>query len=130
MDISWIHFHDTRILRVIENCEMDSLTMDVEYPVDWERGIFEKRLLVFEEVHGYQVFDGPFEGCPTILDASVLSEEGRWSRLRLDTNAGPRELSCTSVRLIEYDRMAEQDHSSEPGLGVPLPFVTLLGPGH
>ena len=94
MDISAIHFHDTQILRVIEDCGADTLTMEVEYPVDWERNVFEKRLLVFEGVHGYQVFDGPFAGYPTILDASIIGTEGRWSRLRLETNAGRRELSC------------------------------------
>ena len=106
MDISTIHFHDTQILRVIEDCATDTLTMEVEYPVDWKRNVFEKRCLVFEGVHSYQVFDGPFEGCPTILDASIISTDGRWSRVRLETNAGPRELSCTAVRLIEYDRAA------------------------
>ena len=106
MDISTIHFHDTQILRVIEDCAADTLTMEVEYPVDWERNVFEKRLLVFEDVHAYQIFDGPFQGCPTILDASIIGTDGRWSRLRLETNAGRRELSCTALRLIEYDRVA------------------------
>jgi len=106
MDISTIHFHDTQILRVIEDCVADTLTMEVEYPVDWERNIFERRLLVFGDVHSYQVFEQPFHGSPTILDAEIVATEGRWSRLRLDTNAGRRELSCTGVRLIEYDRVA------------------------
>ena len=51
MDISAIHFHDTQILRVIEDCVTSTLTMEVEYPVDWERDVFEKRLLVFDDVH-------------------------------------------------------------------------------
>lgn len=106
MDISTIHFHDTQILRVVEDCEADTLTMEVEYPVDWERNIFEKRLLVFEDVHAYQILDGPFQGCPTILDASIIGTDGRWSRLRLETNAGRRELSCTAVKLVEYDRVS------------------------
>ena len=106
MDISAIHFHDTQILRVIEDCETDTLTMEVEYPVDWDRNVFEKRLLIFEDVHGYQVFEGPFEGCPTILEASIIGTEDRWSRLRLETNAGRRELSCTAVTLVEYGRVA------------------------
>lgn len=105
MDISTIHFHDTQILRVIEDCAADTLTMEVEYPVDWEHNVFEKRLLVFENVHGYQISDAPFQGLPTILDASIVSTDGRWSRVRLETNAGPRELSCTAVRLIDYDRV-------------------------
>jgi hypothetical protein len=102
MDISTIHFHDTQILRVIEDCATDTLTMEVDSPVDWERNIFKKRLLVFENVHGYQVSEGPFLGCPTILDASIISADGTWSRVRLETNAGTRELSCTEVRLIEH----------------------------
>lgn len=106
MDISSIHFHDTQILRVIEDCAADTLTMEVEYPVDWERNVFEKRLLVFDDVHGYQVFEGPFHGLPTILDAGIIGTEDRWSRLRLDTNAGRRELSCTAVRLREYNHVA------------------------
>ena len=60
-------------------------------------------VLFFEDVHGYQTFDGPFQGCPTILDAYIIGTDGRWSRLRFETNAGHRELSCTAVRLIDYD---------------------------
>ena len=105
MDFSAIHFHDTKILRVIEDCAVDTLTMEVMYPVDWEHNVFEKRLLVFDHVHACQSFDGPFHGCPTILDASIISTEGRWSRVRLETNAGRRELSCTAVRLIGYERV-------------------------
>lgn len=106
MDISSIHFHDTQILRVIEDCAADTLTMEVEYPVDWEGNVFEKRLLVFDDVRGYQISDWPFQGCPTILDVSIINTDGKWSRVRLETNAGPRELSCTAVRLIDYDRRA------------------------
>ena len=101
MDISSIHFHDTLILRVIEDCAADTLTMEVEYPVDWERNVFERRLLIFDDVHSYQVFEGAFQGSPTILEAEIVGTEGRWSRLRLDTNAGRRELSCTGVRLCK-----------------------------
>ncbi len=99
MDISAIHFHDTRILSVVEDCVSGELTMEVDYPKDWERNEFEKRSLVFREVHSYQVFEGPFAGPCTILDAEVVAIEGRWSRLHLSTNAGRRELSCTGVEL-------------------------------
>ena len=105
MDISSIHFHDTQILRVVEDCVTGMLTMEVEYQVDWEHNVFERRRLVFDDVHSYQVFEQPIHGSPTILDAEVVATEGRWSRLRLATNAGRRELSCTGVRLCEYDRV-------------------------
>ena len=106
MEISDIYVHDAQLHRVIEDIETDTLTMEVEYPVDSERNVFERRLLVFDDVHSYQVFEQPFHGSPTILDAEVVATEGRWIRLRLDTNAGRRELSCTGVRLCEYDRVA------------------------
>ena len=104
MNISSIHFHDTQILRVVEDGAADTLTMEVEYPVDWERNVFDRRLLVFADVHGYQVFEGPFQGLPTILDAEIVGTDGRWSRLRLDTNAGYRDLSCTGVALGDHGR--------------------------
>ena len=99
MDLSSIHFHDTRILRVTEDCGADTLTMEVEYPVDWERNVFEIRRLIFEDVHNYQIFEGPFHGPPVILQAEIIGTEDRWSRLLLQTNAGRRELNCTEVRL-------------------------------
>src|SRR5690349_17427910 len=106
MDISNIHFHDTQIRRVIEDSESGTLTMEVEYPVDWDNNVFEKRCLVFENVHSYRIFEIPFHGCPTILDAAVTGTDGRWSNLQLETNAGHRTLSCTAVNLIDYHRPA------------------------
>jgi hypothetical protein len=107
MDISSIHFHDTRIDRVIEDADAKTLTMEVMYPVDWEQNVFEKRLLIFYDVHHYQIAEWEqFAGAPTILDAEILSSDGRWSRLRLETTAGHRKLSCIAIKLIEYDTMA------------------------
>jgi hypothetical protein len=101
MDISLIHFHDTRIVKVIEDPETDTITMEVIYPVDWGNNIFEKRRLVFDDVINYHVTEIPFQGSPTILDGKIISEDGRRTRIRLETNAGQRELSCAAVRLIQ-----------------------------
>jgi hypothetical protein len=106
MNISDIHFHDTQILRVIEDTATDTLTMDVEYPVDWEHNIFERCFLTFSDAYNYQVFEIPFSGPPTILAAEVVSTSDRWSRLRLETNAGYREVSCVLVTLSTNDRNA------------------------
>ncbi|MEZ5384583.1 MAG: hypothetical protein R3F13_03615 [Prosthecobacter sp.] len=107
MDISDIHFHDTKIHRVIEDAGAKTLTMEVTYPVDWEQNIFEKRLLIFEDVHHYQVVEWElFGGEPTILRAEVVGTADKWSKLRLDTNAGFRMLNCVSVRLSEYENVA------------------------
>ena len=105
MDISKIYVHDGRLLRVIEDTERNTLTMEVELPASPECDDLVPRLLVFEDVFGYQVFDGPFEGIPAILDMQIVGEQGRWWQVRVDTNAGRRELFCTAVRVVEYDRV-------------------------
>jgi len=101
IDISDIHFHDTGILRVVEDTVAHTLIIDVEYPVNWEENKFEKRRLVFTDAYGYQVHEGPFVGSPTILGASVVGEDNGWTRIRLQTNAGFREVHCKAMDLME-----------------------------
>jgi hypothetical protein len=100
MNLSDIHFHDTQILRVIEDTSTDTIRMEVLYPAHWQDDQFEHRVLCFTDAHNYQVFEGPFSGPPTILDVEMMGCSGRWSRLRLQTNAGYREISCVSVVLV------------------------------
>ena len=103
MDISSIYVHDATLLRVIEDTEADTLTMDVMLPVSPSGDDFVPRLLVFEDVHGYKVFDGPFVGSPDILDMRVIGERDGWKHVRIDTNAGHRELYCSDVRVVEHE---------------------------
>jgi len=116
MNVSDIHFHDTQILRVIEDTATDELTMHVDYPVDWENGVFEHRKLIFSNAYNYQVHEIPFSGIPTILNVDILEtndswthlhpDTNRWTRLRIQTNAGFRDVSCVSVMLVSDDNMA------------------------
>lgn len=101
MDLSHIQFHDAGLLQVVEDTERDTLTFEVDYPMDWESNTFARRWIVFDDALDYRVCEGPFEGSPTILDVQVIraSESRFW--LRIDTNAGLRELSCSNVRLLE-----------------------------
>jgi hypothetical protein len=100
MDIDGIYVHDGRLLRVVEDTERDTLTMEVELPAsEWAEELV-PRSLVFEDVYGYQVSEGPFAGAPAILAMTIVGEEGRWRRVRLDTNAGYREFYCTAVKLL------------------------------
>src|SRR4051812_38813530 len=106
MELSGIYVHDGRLLRVIEDTERDTLIMEVELPKDeWSDGLV-PRLLVFDGAYGYQVFEGPFQGCPAILDMQIVGEQERWRRVRLDTSAGYREVYCTAVRVLEHERIS------------------------
>src|SRR5258706_11118268 len=103
VDISRIYVPDGRLLRVIEDAERNTLTMEVELPARPESDELVPRLLVFDDVHSYQVFDGPFHGIPAILDIEIVGKQGRWHRVRIGTNAVYREFCCTAVRVIEHE---------------------------
>lgn len=105
MDISGIYVHGGILHRVIEEPQQARLTMEVELPVLERDEQLEPRLLVFEDVYGYQVVEGCINGYPTLLDLGVVGQEGRWTRVRLDTTVGYREILCGSVRVIRANRM-------------------------
>jgi hypothetical protein len=101
VDISKIHFHDASLLRVVEDTAQDMVVFEVDYPTDWEANVYAMRWIAFDDVLDYRVCEGPFQGTPTILDVQTVGDaDGRY-RLRIDTNAGFRELSCRDVRLLE-----------------------------
>ena len=88
MDISTIYVHDGKVLQVIEDPEESRLTMHVELPGVEREEQLEARLLVFEHVCGYRVVESCINGRPTFLDLIVVGQEGRWTRVRLDTTVG------------------------------------------
>jgi hypothetical protein len=110
VDVSNIYVHDGKLLRVIEDGEKKTITMEVLLPASPTSDDFVPRLLVFSDVYGYQIFEPLKEfGCPIILDLSVverLGNLGKWSRVRLDTNHGYRELYCTSVKVFDHKAVA------------------------
>jgi hypothetical protein len=109
VDVSGIYVHDGKLLRVIEDAQKETVTMDVLLPASPASDDLVPLLLIFEDVYGYQIFEGRVDGCPTILDLSVvekLGTLGKWSRVRLDTNHGYRELCCTSVRVCGHEPVA------------------------
>jgi hypothetical protein len=115
MDVSSIYVHDGTLIRVVEEPEQARLTMEVELPILPQEARLEPRLLLFEDVYGYQVAEGCINGCPTLLDLSVVGQEGRWTRVRLDTTVGHREILCASVRVCERHEKAEPDTAPKGG---------------
>jgi hypothetical protein len=99
MAIAEICVHDAQLHRVVEDIEADTLTMYVHLPLRERDEQQEPRLLVFDDAYNYQVFEQAWHGLVTILDMHVVGEQGRWQRVRIETNAGYRELFCTGVRV-------------------------------
>jgi hypothetical protein len=90
-------------LRVTEDIELQTLTMQVELPADPESDELVPQLLVFEDAFNYQVFEGPFSRPLTILDMQVVGKRELWQRVRIETTAGYRELLFRQVRLVNRD---------------------------
>jgi len=97
--IDEIWFHDSEVHRVVENSQSDELGFEVMYPVDWENNEFAERTIVFTDVLEYTVFEGPFEGRPTILQVIQTGYDNNRVSLRIETNAGDRALWCKGVQL-------------------------------
>jgi len=95
-----IHFHDSVLHKVIENTQNDSLEFHVDYPVDWESGRFEVRVIVFSDTLEYSVNEGPFSGPPTMLAWSIIDSNDGRDKIRIETNAGFRTLYFRSVKLL------------------------------
>jgi len=101
MEISDIYVHDGKLLRVVEDLVQEKIMMAVMLLSSPTSDEFVPRNLIFEDVYGYQIFEGRVDGCPTKLDLSVVETSGKWSCVRLDTNHGYRELYCTEVRVCD-----------------------------
>lgn len=95
-DIFW---HDSLILSVRITPEKDLIEMRLLYPEEWQSNSYAERTVVFENAYGYKEFEGPFEGSPTILSVTVVGTHDRWSQLRIETNAGYREVFCVAAYL-------------------------------
>lgn len=99
MKLDDIHFHDAIIRRVTENTEEDSLSFEVDYPVDWEKNTYEQRVIIFWDVLNYEVHEGPFAGPPTLLGWSIVGTSNDREIVRLETSAGHRQLAFKKVEL-------------------------------
>ena len=100
-----IFWHDSEIESVIELPSKDTMIFNVQYPIDWEKNIFEPRSIVFEGYFSYEIAEMPFEGNPIILSATVLSEvgspfqQGGYFKVHIKTNAGDRFITAKIIKL-------------------------------
>jgi len=111
MNIDDFSFHDSRILEVreISGQVIDFL---LNFPIDWENNLFEKRTLRFKGVTSYNIEEIPFVGHPTILDIVTLGSITRdfgngvnkfqlkATRLEIQTNAGKRIIEFSECEFL------------------------------
>jgi len=112
MIINEISFHDSKVLKVIENPDEQTLDFFIDFPTDWENNIFEHKILRFKDVTFYSIEEIPFRGLPTILnvinlgqitkDFSTSSHE--WiiirNKIKIETIAGNRIIEFSDCKFI------------------------------
>jgi hypothetical protein len=104
MEISDIYVHDAQLYRVIEDLEANTVTLEVDLPILERNEEQQPRFLVFDDAYNYQVFEQPWHGPVTILDMHIVGEHGRSHRVRIQTNAGYKELLCAGVRVCNHEQ--------------------------
>ena len=97
MNIDDIFWHDSLILSVRITPERDRIEMRLLLPEEARSNTFAEQTVIFEDAYGYKEFEGPFQGAPAILSVAIVGQNAQWSLLRIDTNAGYRELFCVDV---------------------------------
>ncbi len=110
MQLSDYSFHDSVILKVTEHPADQALSFLIDFPVDWDNNIFEKRNLRFNYVIAYSINEIPFGQNPTIMDieehGSIATDFGsginaQRNLITIVTNAGKRTLQYTTVELTK-----------------------------
>jgi hypothetical protein len=97
MNLSNIPVQGAKLVRVLEDLEQSKLKMVVLFVGDRSKETA-GRLLVFDGVAGYGVFEERGAGCPAIVSLSSAEISDGLHRVRLDTSRGYREVHCTAVR--------------------------------
>lgn len=103
-------FHDTSLLKVVEDKENDTLDFLLSFPVDWENQLYEKRTLRFSGIFTHIINETPFHGTPTILtieeirndkfiNTSGLIIDLSFAEIKvcIETNAGNRLIASSGV---------------------------------
>ena len=102
-EINNIHWHDCELKSVIEIPNKDMLIFNIQYPENWEENIFSPKSIVFEGYYYQKVDEIPFEGNPTILNATILDKElskDGYIEIHIETNAENRFIIAKTIKLI------------------------------
>jgi len=106
--------HDSTIIKVIEDTENSTLDFILDYPVDWNNNVYEKKILRFHDYLNYEIKEIPFSSQPVILDFKDYGEtnyafgegqnqmEIKRRKIKLGTNAGSRTLEYNTLELLDF----------------------------
>ncbi|CAG1021268.1 hypothetical protein DOJK_00877 [Patescibacteria group bacterium] len=112
MNINNIHWHDSKIISSIELPEKDCFVINIEYPINWSDNEFSEYSIVFNGFTALIIDEIPYNGCPTILSASVI-DTNELNTIKLETTAGFRIITAKSLTLIPTKKLNIQISKDE-----------------
>jgi hypothetical protein len=83
-------------LKVIEDPKSQTIDFHIDYPINWDKNVFEPKILRFNNVTLYHHTEIRFAGPPTILEINILNT----NKINLITNAGERIIEFENWVLI------------------------------
>lgn len=98
-ELSNISFEGAKIVRVIEDSDRARLTFQLSYPIPEGGSDFPQRKLIFQCCSRY-VREERMAGEPTIQRTEILDADSFRKTLRMHTDRGIREVTC-SPRVLE-----------------------------
>ncbi len=90
-----INLVGARIVRVIEDVDRHRMTFDVSYPMPEGGCDFPQRRFIFQVCRRYLVDEGRSFGEPVIQRVEISETEPHLVTIRMHTDHGIRELTCS-----------------------------------
>jgi hypothetical protein len=98
-DLNNIHWHDCKLVSLIEVPDNALLALNVHYPENIQDDIFSAKAILFNGFYSLEIHEEPTGNGITLLSASVISEEEGYSTVRIETNVGYRLVKAQGVSL-------------------------------
>jgi hypothetical protein len=100
VDLANIHLEGARIVRVIEDADQHRLGFDMSHPIPEGGSDFPLSQLIFHHCTRYFVDEGLWQSEePTIQRVEIIETGSHRMMIRLHTDHGVREVTCSTIVL-------------------------------
>ena len=98
-DLNDIHWHNCKLVSLIEVPDNALLALNVQYPENIQDDIFSTKAILFNGFYALEIHEEPTSEGITLSSATLESEENGYSTVRIETNAGYRLVKAQGVSL-------------------------------
>lgn len=100
MKASEIYWQDSALLIAVEMPQAQ-LCFQLSYPEAVGSRSYSSKTVIFDGVQKYEIHEDRFEGQVLLLNADEKTSENNTRLIRIETNCGYREVTCTEITLVD-----------------------------